>query len=308
MPFRVLSTLRDGWEQVMKLVHFFRSPEWRARVSARVGKKLLGLARRTPKKSPVLIAGLQRSGTTMLMDIFHLHPEADVYDEARSSRTFQDFRIRSLDALRQGVDASHFQFPCFKVIADSHLVPAMMNRLSNPSALWMYREPGPNAASRLKKFGQATAAIRAVCDGKSGGGWFAEGVSETAARRLRGLDRSRFTDFDYACLVWWVRNQLYFELGLANDPRVRLLRYERLVVDPESTMRSLCWFIGMRFSSPTMRFVHAQSLHRANLPVADPQVAALCGELLQRLDREHGRQWARELVRREAPVELSLAC
>ena len=286
----------------------FRSPAWRARAAARVGKKLLGVARRMPKKSPVLIVGLQRSGTTMLMDIFHLHPEADVHDEARCSPTFLDFRIRSLDALRRGVDGSHYQFPCFKVIADSHLVPAMMNRLPNPSVLWMYREPGPNAVSRLRKFCQATAAIRAVCDGKSGGGWFAEGVSEPVARRLRSLDRARFSDFDYACLIWWVRNQLYFELGLASDPRVRLLRYERLVVDPEATMRSLYWFLGMRYSSSTMRFVHAQSLHRPNLPVADPQVAALCGELLQRLDREHGRQWARELAPREAPVELGLAC
>ena len=160
-----------------------QSPEWRARAAARVSKKLLGFARGRPGKSPVLIVGMQRSGTTMLMNIFHLHPDADVFDEARSSNTFLDFRIRSLEVVRQSIDDSHYRFPCFKVIADSHILPSILRGLSKPKVLWMYREPGPNAASRLKKWGaQGTAAIRKVCAAEPGGGWFAEGVSESVAQ------------------------------------------------------------------------------------------------------------------------------
>jgi hypothetical protein len=40
-----------------------------------------------------------------------------------------------------------------------------------------------------------------------------------------------------------------------------------------------------------MRFVHARSMKKANLPRLDPQVDALCTELLQRLDAEHAAQW-----------------
>src|SRR5262245_15873686 len=127
----------------------FRSPEWRARATARMGKKLFGFTQGNPGKSPVLIAGLQRSGTTMLMNIFHLHPDTEVFDEARSSRTFQDFRIRSLGTVREVIDDSHYRFPCFKVIADSHVLPSILHALPNAKALWMYREYGPNAASRL---------------------------------------------------------------------------------------------------------------------------------------------------------------
>jgi hypothetical protein len=111
------------------------------------------------------------------------------------------------------------------------------------------------------------------------------------ARRLRDLDYSRFADFDYACLVWWVRNQLYFEMGLDSDPRVRLLRYETLVSQPEPTMRALFDWTGMGWSQASMRFVHARSMKKANLPRLDPQVDALCTELLQRLDAEHAAQW-----------------
>ena len=127
--------------------------------------------------------------------------------------------------------------------------------------------------------------------GEPGGGWFAEGVSEAAARTLRSLDRSRFSDFDYACLAWWARNQLYFELGLDSDPDVRLLRYETLVVEPQPTMRKLYRWLGMEWSEPSLRFVHARSLRRPDLPALDPQVAPLCSDLLRRLDEVHARQW-----------------
>jgi hypothetical protein len=283
-----------------------QSPEWRARAVSRVGKKLLGFARGNPRKSPVLIAGLQRSGTTMLMNIFHLHPETDVFDEARESKSFFDFRIRSVDIVRQVIADSHFRFPCFKIIADSHILPAIMRGLPDAKVIWMYREYSANAASRLKKFPHATAAIRAVCEGRLGGGWFAEGVSTAIRRSLQGLDRSGFSDFDYACLVWWVRNQIFFDLGLATDPRVRLLRYETLVVDPRSTMNDLFRWLDMPSSGQSMRFVHAQSLFKRDLPSLDPQVETLCSGLQQRLDEAHERQWRADREPAQSRQELRL--
>jgi hypothetical protein len=270
-----------------------QSPAWRARAVARVGKKLFGFARGTPNKAPVLVAGLQRSGTTMLMDIFHLHPDTEVFDEARESKTFLDFRIRNVAAVKRSIQDSHYRFPVFKVIADSHVLPEIMHGLASPTVIWMYREPGPNAASRLKKWSHATAAIRVVCEGSPGGGWFAEGASAQVRATLQALDRSGFSDFDYACLAWWVRNNLFFELGLDHEPRVRLLRYETLVVEPQPTMRALYEWIGMEWSEPSMRFVHARSMKKPNLPALDPQVEALCADLLRRLDETHARQWQR---------------
>src|SRR4051812_21214318 len=154
-----------------------RSPEWRARAVARVGKKLLGFTRLTPERTPVFIVGLQRSGTTMLMDVFHLHPETEVFDEARDSRSFFDFRLRDPHTMRQIIDDSRYRFPCFKIIADSHILPSILDGLRNPKVLWMYREPGPNAASRLAKFPNGTMSIRAVCENRPCSGWFAEGVT-----------------------------------------------------------------------------------------------------------------------------------
>jgi hypothetical protein len=284
-----------------------QSAEWRARAAARVSKKLFGFTQGASQKSPVLIAGLQRSGTTMLMNIFHLHSDTEVFDEARASKTFVDFRIRSLDAVKQGIAESHYRFPCFKIIADSHILPAIMRGLPDAKVVWMYRDPGANASSRLKKFPHATAAIRAVCEGKPGGGWFAEGVSPAVRQTLQVLDRSRFSEYDYACLVWWVRNQLVLDLGLADEPRVRLLRYETLVVDPGWTMRGLYDWLDMPWSAASLRFVHARSLHTPNQPPLDPQIAPLCHSLLQRLDELHDRQWQKVSMPAESRSDLRRA-
>jgi hypothetical protein len=266
-----------------------RSPEWRARAAVRTAKKLFGFTRHAHFKAPLLIAGFQRSGTTMLMNVLHLHPDTEVFDEARDSPSFVDFRIRSTGAVRQAIDASRYRFPCFKIIADSHLLSVILREIPDSAVIWMYREPGPNAASRLAKFRRPTAAIRAVCDGQPGGGWFAEGVSAV-------LDRASFSEWDYACLAWWARNRLFFDLNLADEPRVRLLRYESLVSEPERTMRSVYEWAGMKWSGPSVRFVHARSAAKPDLPVLDSQVASRCRELLHRLDDANGRQWqARQL-------------
>ena len=80
-------------------------------------------------------------------------------------------------------------------------------------------------------------------------------------------------------------------MDLASDPRVRLWRYETLVAQPEQTMRALCDWTGMGWSPMSMRFVHARSVKKANLPRLDPQVESLCQDLLARLDAEQAAQW-----------------
>ena len=175
----------------------------------------------------------------MLMDIFHLHPETQVFDEARRLEGIpglQDSRHRTPCGASSMTAITNFRVSRSSRTATS--CPPSCDGLEDATVLWMYREPGPNAASRPGEVSgrdhgdpapSATAARAA--DG------LRKGCRKRLRRKLRSLDRSRFTDFDYACLVWWARNQLFFELNLVNDPRVRLLRYETLVSQPESTMQ-----------------------------------------------------------------------
>jgi sulfotransferase family protein len=268
-----------------------RSAEKRAKLMAQLSKKAWSLLESPADTQPVFIVGPQRSGTTMLMDVFHLHPDTDVFDEARRSPVYLDFRVRSIATLKDSIDRSTKRFACYKIICDSHILPIFLEALPSAKVIWSYRGVTDNANSALKKFPHATRAIRLVCDGKPGGGWFAEGVSAEVAAVLRALPLTELSELDYACLAWWARNHLFFELGVEKLAQVRLLRYESLVQEPVDVLRRLFEWVGLSWSNPVCRFIHSRSVRQTDLSRLHPAVASLCGDLEQRLDAVNAAQW-----------------
>jgi Sulfotransferase domain len=268
-----------------------RSAEKRATLMARLSKKARSLFESPADTQPVFVVGPQRSGTTMLMGVFHLHPDTEVFDEARQSPVYLDFRVRSIATLKDSIDRSTKRFACYKIICDSHILPSFLEALPSAKVIWSYRGATDTAESALKKFPHATRAIRLVCDGKPGGGWFAEGVSAETAAVLRAMPLSELSKLDYACLAWWARNQLFFELGLEKLARVRLLRYESLAQEPVDVLRRLFEWVGLTWSNRVCRFVHSRSVRQSGLSQLHPAVASLCGDLEQRLDAANAAQW-----------------
>lgn len=254
-------------------------PQKRGRLAAKAKKTLRQTFSAPVETTPVFILGIQRSGTTMLMFAFHLHPEIAVYDESRDSSSFLDFRLRSMEVTEQLIAASPFPVACFKPLADSHLAAQLLNRFPSARCIWALREYGDVANSFLRKFPHATRAIRLVCAGQEGGGWFQEGISEETGNILRNLPWQIFSEYDFACLVWWARNRLFFEQHLDKEKRVLLLRYEKLVTTPEESLRAITNFIGIPFSTKMIRYIHARSISRHSPPEINQSVQKLCDEL-----------------------------
>ncbi|MEO0575363.1 MAG: sulfotransferase [Pseudomonadota bacterium] len=269
-----------------------KSPEKRAKFVSHWSKRLASPFRAATQTVPVFVTGMQRSGTTMLMNTFQLHEHAQVHDEAADSHVFDDYRIRDMQTLEKSIERSKYPFVCYKIISDSHILTDFLARFPTSRVLWAYRSATDNADSQLKKFPHATRAIKLVCEDKPGGGWFAEGCSEATVNTLRGLDRSAFSEFDYACLVWWARNILYFEGEHEHHPRVRLLQYEETARDPHAMMRSVQNWIGIPVSQGAARFVHARSVAKKDLPPLDEHVARLCSDLEARMNTLCKQQWA----------------
>lgn len=254
-------------------------PQKRGRLVSRAGKAFRQFFSAPVETTPVFILGNQRSGTTMLMFAFHLHPEIAVYDESRDSPSFLNFRLRSLETTEKLIAATSFPVACFKPLADSHLAGPLLKRFPAARCIWALREYGDVANSSLRKFPHATMAIRLVCNGQEGGGWFQEGISDETGKILRSLPWHDFSDFDFACLVWWARNRLFFEQNLNEDTRVMLLRYEKLVPAPEVSLQRVTQFLGVPFSSRMTRYIHARSVAKHPSPEIAPSVRGLCDEL-----------------------------
>lgn len=251
----------------------------RGRLAAKVGKTFRQTFSAPVETKPVFIMGIQRSGTTMLMFAFHLLPDIAVYDESRKSKAFLNFQLRSMETTEKLIHASPFPVACFKPLADSHLTTQFLQRFPSARCIWALRDYSDMANSFLRKFPHATRAIRLVCAGQEGGGWFQEGISEETGNILRNLPWQNFSDYDFACLVWWARNRLFFEQHLDKEKRVLLLRYEKLVMAPEESLKTITNFIGIPFSPQMTRYIHAQSIARYSHPKISKPVLEICEDL-----------------------------
>ena len=250
-----------------------------------IGRKAVVQRLRRPCVSrPVFVLGKQRSGTSMLMFCFHRHPDVLVFDEHRNNQAFEAFRLREADEIRELLQEARLPFLCFKPICDSHHVGRLLQDFPDAHCIWIYRDFRDVAHSSLRKFEAPTRAIRLVCKGEDGGGWFQEGLSPAVAAVLRDVYRPDLPAFDLSCLVWWARNRIILEQGVADAPNVTLLKYETLVTDPEGTLRWLFARTGIPYDARVARNIRASSVGR-HAPVSmDSAVQGLCEEMMASLD------------------------
>lgn len=245
------------------------------------------LSTRNQNTIPLFIFGQQRSGTTMLMDCFHFHPEIEVFDERANSKAFFDFRLREFDKIKTLESNSRFPFVCFKSLADSHIASDIIREFPNGKYLWTYRDYRDVANSYLRKFPHATEAIKKVIKNQPGGGWFQEGVSDKSAEIIRKIYTESLTEYDLSCLAWWVRNQIFIEQELFLNDSMLVIRYDLLVKDPKQYITKFLKELTIpEFrNNPYFNYVHQKSISKNPHPEINPQVKSLCDDLMESLQK-----------------------
>lgn len=238
-----------------------------------------------PKESiPVFIFGKQRSGTTMLMNVFHLHPDIEVFDERRKSKAFFKFRIRDFRIIQNLVNKSRFEFICFKPVVDSHLIKNFISHFPDGKFIWMYRDYKDNANSAIRKFPHATLAIKQICRNEESNHWIQEGITQNTATILRDIYSDQFSEFDFACLIWWIRNRIVIEQNLVTIPNLKIIKYEDIVSNSNEDFNKLFHFIGMKTYNKVYSFVHTKSISKNSYPNLSTSVENLCDDLYEKLN------------------------
>jgi len=236
--------------------------------------------------TPIFVFGKQRSGTNMVIDVMRLHPDTEVFSESIESEAFLKWRIRSFETLKSLIKSSKEPFVCFSPLMDSHLVEVFMQQFSNGKFVWVYRDYRDNANSTLRKFPLGTRKIKDVLSKRQDEKrkWFKDGISPRTLDRLKNLNIEEFSEFDFACLTWWVRNRICVELDDVCLQKIIFIKYEDLATNPRETFKILCGKLGMRYLDKATCLIHSKSIGKNPYPEVHSDVKNLCDDLMEELD------------------------
>ena len=235
----------------------------------------------------VLLVGVQRSGTNMVVRGLEAAPEFEVHNE-NDRAVFEHFQLRPLPEVRDVVMRSRHRFVLFKPLCDSHRTAELLDDLAttNPAkAIWAYRAVDGRAASAVAKFGDVNRrAMRGIAEGRGTGWWQAQCLSGDILDFVRSFDYDTMSPLTAAALFWYVRNNLVFDLGLDRRSDVALVSYDALIIDPEARMRSLCDFLGFDWRPDLTAHIERRSTAGGRRLDIDRRVRDRCEELQTRLD------------------------
>ncbi|MEJ7708156.1 MAG: hypothetical protein WKF82_13305 [Nocardioidaceae bacterium] len=248
--------------------------------------------------APVYLVGLQRSGTNMLARGIETAPEFEVHNE-NDRAAFHRYRLRSDGTVAGLIARSRHRYVLLKPLCDSHRIDELLDTLpvSQPGrAVWAYRDVDGRVRSAINKFGDANLQVLSeISRGEGLRRWQAQRISSENRELVRSFDYSTMSAETAAALFWYIRNCLYFEIGLDNRSDTFLSSYDLLTLEPEQTMQALCAFLGFPYDPALTEHIERRSNSRKPQLLIDPRVRRSCDELTERLDssaRQDVRRWS----------------
>jgi hypothetical protein len=231
----------------------------------------------------VFVAGMQRSGTNMMMDILERSLETDVYHE-RDPRAFRNYQMRErvvISALAESCRARYF---VIKALCELQDLTSLLAHYEPAKVLWIVRHYEDVVNSMLFSFRNMAKQVQRIAVDRSSSGWLGHGMSNETHNLIKRLVRPNIDDATASALQWYFRNVLFFEQRFDSDERVLLVSYERLVVDPWSEFQRIFEFLGLASNRHCIRYVTPRYVHRRSPPSLDEPVRKVCERLMTRFE------------------------
>jgi hypothetical protein len=232
---------------------------------------------------PAFVVGCGRSGTSMILHHLGRSWTVDPYNENHPA-AFEKWRLRPLDVIEKLVDRSYAQVTLFKPVLTTPHSCEYLTRFPDARLIFVYRHYNDVVNSSLKRFGPADRLAHV-------NSWIANDFNEFAPipppeptkALVRRLWQPSLSPESAAALYWLFYNRLYFDLGLSQEKRVKLIGYESLVANPSSEIREACLFLGLNFELSMAAGIFSTSVRRDETPPMDQAIESACEALWQRL-------------------------
>lgn len=229
----------------------------------------------------VFVAGMQRSGTNMLMDRLERSFDTDVFHE-RDPRAFDNYQMRERAVIHRLRSASTAPVFAIKALCELDQLSALMDEFAPARTVWIVRDYRDAVRSALVSFGNFTKQVARIVADRNVDDWRAGGMSEQTHQEVNRLWHPEMSEASAAALIWYFRNILFFEQGFDVDARVHLVSYERLVQSPETECSEVFSFLELPFSPRITQGVFASSIRHKAVEGIEPAVAELCDGLSRR--------------------------
>ncbi len=202
-------------------------------------------------KQTVFVAGVQRSGTNMVMDVLERSWQTEVFHEF-DGRAFDNYMMRPPAVIGGLIDASPAPWVIVKALHEGHDLAGLLDRYRPARAIWMFRgfddminsnmANWPGGRNQIEDIVAARDRDGAQGQGPEPAGWRGRGMTEATLATVKAHYRPAMNDASALGLFWFYRNQLFFDQGFEADRRVALVRYDSLVGAPARR-----WRIGFDF-------------------------------------------------------------
>lgn len=246
------------------------------------------LAADLPRRA-LFVAGCQRSGTNMFLDIAAQSPRTWLYNEGDRA-AFENFRLREAERIERLVAKSPAPTVLFKSLCDSHLADRLLAQQPTSQLLWIFRNYRDVANSAVRMWGphQRETLLRIRDGAWDELGWRGERLGAESLGDVKRVCRDDLSDHEGAVLFWLLRNRFYFELGLDRRARVLLVRYEDLVSEPERFFARAFDFMDCAFDADFAAGARTTSIGREDPAALHPEIEALAERELERLLQAYG--------------------
>jgi hypothetical protein len=214
------------------------------------------------------------------------------YKESDFSIAFKGYYLRSDRVIEWLIRRTPAPIISFGSILDSQFTDNLLSRFKYAMAIWVYRhyQDVANSCARMQWGYKLKEYARWVAHGELEKlGARGKRISPNTVRLFEKLFREDLSNEDGACLYWYMRNLLYFDLNLSNDPHVLIVQYEDTVQNKEKAFQRIFDFLGFPYDPVIIKDIFSSSVGKHPRPVIDPAIREVCNALQTRLDAHYAR-------------------
>ena len=245
------------------------------------------------QKKLIFIIACQRSGTSIMVKVFKKDFRTKVYEDEHSALTSEDkknfIRFNSFDSLSNIFQKVHAKIIITKPLVELQNILSFFTFFPGSKAVWIYRNYKDVAYSNITHFGVDNGHnnLRPILSNTQDN-WRSQNLPNEIRKVVQEYYSDEMDSYDAAALFWYVRNALFFSLGLDKRSDVIMCKYEDFVQYPKDNMRRIYKFLQINYpGDKIVDEVHAKATGKGRTLDLSAPIEKLCSDLYIKMEEAY---------------------